>query len=188
MHSIRSSARVSRRFGTKLFAIVAVIAAQAAFFANDMINLRNALDRQRIADQALVAIRNLGTGLVDAETGQRGFLLSGDETYLKPYVIAQREARRTIAAALQATPPDELYTVGVTNGIGMSREFVPHAFDLFAQAAQSADRTQGGLGLGLALVKNLVELHGGHVECSSEGLGMGSQFTVRLPRPRHANE
>lgn len=66
----------------------------------------------------------------------------------------------------------------------MTREFVPQAFDLFAQAARTADRAQGGLGLGLALVKNLVELHGGQVACSSEGLGMGSQFTVRLPRPQ----
>jgi signal transduction histidine kinase len=68
------------------------------------------------------------------------------------------------------------------NGIGMAREFVPQAFDLFTQAERKADRSQGGLGLGLALVKNLVELHGGKVACSSEGLGKGSQFTVWLPR------
>ena len=70
------------------------------------------------------------------------------------------------------------------NGAGMTPEFVPLAFELFAQAARTPDRAQGGLGLGLALVKNLVELHGGQVACSSEGLGKGSQFTVRLPRPQ----
>lgn len=69
------------------------------------------------------------------------------------------------------------------NGVGMAPEFVPQAFELFAQAERTSDRKQGGLGLGLALVKNLVELHGGQVACSSEGLGKGSQFTVRLPRP-----
>ena len=68
------------------------------------------------------------------------------------------------------------------NGVGMSPEFIPHAFELFAQADRTLDRSAGGLGLGLALVKNLVELHGGQVACSSAGLGKGSQFIVTLPR------
>jgi CheY-like chemotaxis protein len=54
-------------------------------------------------------------------------------------------------------------------------------FDLFTQAQRSSDRAQGGLGLGLALVKNLVELHGGAVRCASPGLGQGSSFDVELP-------
>jgi signal transduction histidine kinase len=68
------------------------------------------------------------------------------------------------------------------NGVGMPSEFIPHAFELFAQVEPTSDRAAGGLGLGLALVKTLVELHGGKVACSSEGLGKGSQFTVWLPR------
>lgn len=67
------------------------------------------------------------------------------------------------------------------NGIGMPPEFVPHAFELFAQADRKLDRSAGGLGLGLALVKNLVKLHGGQVACSSAGPGQGSQFIVMLP-------
>ena len=67
------------------------------------------------------------------------------------------------------------------NGIGMAPELLPRVFDLFAQAARTPDRSQGGLGLGLALVKSMVELHGGSVECSSAGIGQGSCFTVRLP-------
>ena len=70
------------------------------------------------------------------------------------------------------------------NGIGMAPEFVPHVFELFAQAEQSCDRSSGGLGMGLALVKSLVELHDGKVACSSEGLGQGSQFTLSLPQHR----
>ncbi len=66
-------------------------------------------------------------------------------------------------------------------GIGMERELTERAFDLFAQAKRSSDRSQGGLGLGLALVRNLVELHGGAVTCASPGLGQGSTFTVTLP-------
>jgi signal transduction histidine kinase len=68
------------------------------------------------------------------------------------------------------------------NGVGMPPEFIPHAFELFSQVAPTSDRAAGGLGLGLALVKSLVELHGGKVACSSEGRGKGSQFTVLLPR------
>jgi signal transduction histidine kinase len=68
------------------------------------------------------------------------------------------------------------------NGIGMAPELIEHAFDLFAQAERTSDRSQGGLGLGLALVKNLVESHGGKVNAFSEGLGCGSTFTVSLAR------
>jgi len=66
-------------------------------------------------------------------------------------------------------------------GIGMEPELTGHVFDLFTQAQRSVDRAQGGLGLGLALVKNLVELHGGTVACTSPGLGRGSTFEVALP-------
>ncbi len=66
-------------------------------------------------------------------------------------------------------------------GIGMDRELTGRVFDLFTQAERSSDRSQGGLGLGLALVKHLVELHGGTVGCSSPGLGKGSTFVISLP-------
>jgi CheY-like chemotaxis protein len=68
------------------------------------------------------------------------------------------------------------------NGIGMAPELVARSFDLFAQAERTSDRASGGLGLGLALVKSLVELHGGTVTCVSDGPGRGSRFTVTLPR------
>ena len=68
------------------------------------------------------------------------------------------------------------------NGIGMTPELVARAFELFAQAERSSDRSQGGLGIGLALVKSLVDLHGGSVRAESAGLGKGSRFVVRLPR------
>ena len=69
----------------------------------------------------------------------------------------------------------------VDNGIGMAPELVARAFDLFAQAERTSDRASGGLGLGLALVRSLVELHGGTVTCESGGPGQGSRFTVNLP-------
>jgi len=66
-------------------------------------------------------------------------------------------------------------------GIGIGPDLLPVVFDLFTQAQRTPDRAQGGLGLGLALVKKLVELHGGAVDAHSGGAGQGSTFTVRLP-------
>jgi signal transduction histidine kinase len=67
------------------------------------------------------------------------------------------------------------------DGIGLPAELIPHVFDLFTQADRSLDRSQGGLGIGLTLVRRLVELHGGEVEARSAGPGRGSEFTVSLP-------
>jgi CheY-like chemotaxis protein len=67
------------------------------------------------------------------------------------------------------------------DGIGMTPEMTKHAFDLFTQAERTSDRASGGLGLGLSLVKSLVELHGGSVGCKSGGLGEGSTFSISLP-------
>jgi len=77
----------------------------------------------------------------------------------------------------------ELVRIGVQDsGIGIAAALQPRVFELFAQAERTPDRAQGGLGIGLALVKSLVELHGGQVACYSAGLGQGSTFTVELPR------
>jgi PAS domain S-box-containing protein len=67
------------------------------------------------------------------------------------------------------------------NGAGISPEFLPHVFDRFRQADASTSRSHGGLGLGLSIVKNLVELHGGYVGAHSAGEGQGSTFVVSLP-------
>jgi PAS domain S-box-containing protein len=95
--------------------------------------------------------------------------------------------------AAKFTPPDghisvETVVRGTTteinvrdDGIGIEPEMTDRVFDLFAQAERTPDRSSGGLGLGLALVKTLIELHGGSVACTSEGVGKGSVFTLRLP-------
>lgn len=66
-------------------------------------------------------------------------------------------------------------------GVGICPEILPHIFDLFTQADRSLAHAQGGLGIGLTLAQRLVEMHGGTITASSEGLGRGSEFTVRLP-------
>jgi PAS domain S-box-containing protein len=67
-------------------------------------------------------------------------------------------------------------------GIGLSAAALPKIFEMFSQVESAVDRTQGGLGIGLALVKGLVALHGGTVEAASAGLGHGSTFVIRLPK------
>ncbi|HSR99510.1 MAG TPA: GAF domain-containing protein [Kofleriaceae bacterium] len=67
------------------------------------------------------------------------------------------------------------------NGIGIVPELLPRVFDLFVQGYRSPERRQGGLGIGLALVQNLVHMHGGSVSASSPGPGGGSEFSIRLP-------
>jgi len=73
------------------------------------------------------------------------------------------------------------------NGKGIATEFLPHVFERFRQADSSVTRVHGGLGLGLAIAQQIVELHGGSVAVSSDGLGQGATFVVRLPIPRHVS-
>ncbi len=69
-------------------------------------------------------------------------------------------------------------------GIGIPPEMLPRIFEMFTQVNRTLDRTQGGLGIGLSLVRGLVQLHGGRIEARSEGIGRGSEFIVRLPQVR----
>jgi PAS domain S-box-containing protein len=83
---------------------------------------------------------------------------------------------------LRATQEDGQIVVSVRdNGIGISAELMPRLFTLFTQDRAAVGRSEGGLGVGLSLVRGIVELHGGHVEVSSEGSKRGSVFTVRMP-------
>jgi PAS domain S-box-containing protein len=75
----------------------------------------------------------------------------------------------------------DLEVVVVDTGVGISPDFLPHVFERFRQADSSTKRNQGGLGLGLAIVSHLVEIHGGTVGVHSAGAGQGASFTVRLP-------
>ena len=71
----------------------------------------------------------------------------------------------------------------IDTGVGIKREFLPHVFDRFRQAEVGAARAHGGLGLGLAIAKQIVELHGGTISVFSDGDGQGSTFRVELPLP-----
>jgi two-component system, chemotaxis family, CheB/CheR fusion protein len=83
-----------------------------------------------------------------------------------------------VAARLE---PDTLVVAIRDTGIGIAPEMIPRVFEMFTQGQRALDRSQGGLGLGLALVRGIVELHGGSVSVQSAGENQGSEFTVRLP-------
>ena len=85
-----------------------------------------------------------------------------------------------IALTVERSGGEAVFRVA-DNGIGISAEMLPKVFELFTQVERSLDRSQGGLGVGLTVVKRLVEMHGGRVEAASSGAGGGSEFTVRLP-------
>ena len=92
-----------------------------------------------------------------------------------------REGSSPLSPDSCSLPPGEWAVLRVRDtGVGIAPEVLPRVFDLFTQAARSLDRSQGGLGIGLALVQRLVEMHGGTVAASST-LGQGSEFVVRLP-------
>jgi PAS domain S-box-containing protein len=105
----------------------------------------------------------------------------------------QQIVRSLLSNALKFTPTggrvrvcldrvgDEARVVVADTGIGIAKEFLPHVFERFRQADSSMTRAYGGLGLGLAIVRELVELHHGRVEVESAGPGAGATFTVRLP-------
>ena len=89
------------------------------------------------------------------------------------------------AVSSTLTASDSMARIAVTDtGSGIDPEFLPRVFERFSQADTSATRRHGGLGIGLALVRHLTELHGGRVHAYSEGVGKGSTFTVELPLPQ----
>jgi signal transduction histidine kinase/ActR/RegA family two-component response regulator len=119
-------------------------------------------------------------------TPDHAVLVRGDLVRLEQVVS------NLVTNAIKYTPAGGSVNVQVTDGnapslvvrdtgIGIENTILPKVFDLFSQAQQGLDRSRGGLGLGLALVKHLVELHDGTVDVTSDGAGQGSVFTVHLP-------
>jgi CheY-like chemotaxis protein/anti-sigma regulatory factor (Ser/Thr protein kinase) len=116
-----------------------------------------------------------------------GLLVLGDVTRLTQVVVnvlsnaaKYTEARGHIRVTGTVVGEQVELRVGDT-GVGISGEMLPRVFELFSQERQTIDRTHGGLGLGLTIVRSLVQLHGGTVEAHSDGVGRGSEFVLRLP-------
>ncbi|NHZ80898.1 response regulator [Massilia sp. CCM 8695] len=167
---------------------------------DDLLDLSRAMSGKILLDKQNVDVAALVSAGLDTfkATGRTAnYLLNvdlqagwvdGDPTRL------EQIATNLIDNALKYTPPGGTIDITVADkgkdivlevrdtGVGISAELLPHVFDVFVQGSITLDRAQGGLGIGLALVRRLVELHGGTVSAHSEGASAGSTFVIRLPR------
>jgi len=156
---------------------------------------RKQLDLSALVAGCLDTFRATGrTAGYDVSTRLAPAWIDGDATRLEQIAV------NLIDNALKYTPDggrieiavgvehDEVILSVLDSGVGIAPDLLPHVFDVFVQGAISIDRAQGGLGIGLALVRRLVELHGGTVGASSTGCGGGSTFTIRLPRTEAAEQ
>ncbi len=145
---------------------------------------------QAIAEAALEATRPLveqGQHTLVLEIAEEEIPLDADPVRLSQVLsnLLSNAAKYTpaqgrIVLSVRADARDAVFEVA-DNGIGMEPDTVDAMFEMFAQSERAHDRAAGGLGIGLALVRNIVELHGGAVVGESEGLGRGSRFIVRIP-------
>jgi signal transduction histidine kinase len=158
--------------------------------ARGKIELR--LERIDVADVVAKAIEMASPLLEEREHDlevevPRGFVVDGDSARLAQIVAnlltnAAKYTEKGGVVAIEASAAGDVAVLTVRDsGIGIAPEMLPRVFDMFAQERQALDRTQGGLGLGLTIVKNLTELHRGTVSVRSEGRNKGSEFVVRLP-------
>jgi PAS domain S-box-containing protein len=129
-----------------------------------------------------------GAGLtLSVESLEGPLWVEGDATRLAQVLgnLLHNAAKFTVAGGrvtVRLAAEGERARITVSdNGLGITPEVLPYVFDTFTQAERSLARTRGGLGLGLALVKGFVELHGGEVWARSQGAGCGTQFTILLP-------
>jgi signal transduction histidine kinase len=151
---------------------------------------RQPLDLRRVVGEAAEQVRPLVDArrhVLTLSLGDTPVMVDGDHTRLVQVVanLLGNAAKYTpeggcIDVELEAADGQAFLAVR-DNGSGIGPDLLPVVFDLFTQGSRTLDRAQGGLGLGLALVRKLVELHGGHVDATSAGPGRGSTFTVTLP-------
>ena len=144
----------------------------AAVFETVVSSLRPAADARSIALRQMPD--DVGDVLADAARLQQIVwnLLSNAIKFTPAGGHVTLAARRTASEVVLTVSDD---------GVGVAPEFLPHVFERFRQAESSEARSHGGLGLGLAIVRQLAELHGGTAEAASDGIGHGATFTIRLP-------
>lgn len=153
---------------------------------------RERLDLAAVIDQAVEIARPLiddGGHTLSVELPPEPVELDGDRTRLAQVFSnlltnAAKYSERGGSIRLRAEVRNHELVVSVRDsGIGIAAEHLPRIFEMFSQVDLAMNRSQGGLGLGLSLVKGLVEMHAGHITATSEGPGRGSEFTVWLPLP-----
>ena len=159
--------------------------------ARGMISLsKQPLEAAEIIDKAVEMVTPLLTQRaqhLDVQVPRTGLRMNADPLRLAQVIanLLDNAAKYTMEGGhvwVTAAREGDLVVIKVRDdGSGITAELLPNVFDLFVQGAQSVARPEGGLGLGLALVKSFVGLHGGTVSAASEGRGRGSEFVVRMP-------
>lgn len=146
---------------------------------------------QRVLQGAELAARTRRTEL-QAELGESALVVDGDATRLEEVfnnlianALKYSEPGAHVRVSSRRDGPRCIVEVSDT-GIGLAPDMLTRVFDLFSQADTSLHRSQGGLGIGLTLVRALIELHGGSISATSEGIGHGSTFVVTLPLSHRA--
>jgi CheY-like chemotaxis protein len=152
--------------------------------------LATPVDLSAVVEEALDAIRPTAAGrgiLLSVDGLARGCTVEGDAERLQQVAwnllsnaIKFTEEGGAVRVELTANHTHATLTVSDT-GRGIEQEFLPHVFERFSQADSSTTRRFGGLGLGLAIVRHIVEVHGGYIAATSAGPGLGSTFRVDLP-------
>ena len=147
---------------------------------------KKVVDLAEAVHQAVAVVNGSAEHSIEVDTEPAG--INVDPTRLEQILvnllsnaIKFTPAGGAIRVSVRAEPDTAVLTVA-DEGIGINPELLPRIFDLFFQGERSAARSEGGLGIGLTLVKTLTELHGGRVEARTGGPGHGSTFVVRLPR------
>jgi two-component system CheB/CheR fusion protein len=156
---------------------------------NERIDLR---DTTRSALEALQPLLAEQDAQLELDIDDQPIVVIGDATRLQQVQAnllsnAAKYSPRGARIRLEVKRDGEQAVIRVAdNGNGIDRDMLPRIFDLFVQGDRSLDRTQSGLGIGLTLLRSLVNLHNGTVEAHSDGVGTGSTFVVRLPLARAA--
>jgi two-component system, chemotaxis family, CheB/CheR fusion protein len=191
----RSSGQAIARAAEGLERIIGDLLDVSAIVAGKVSLKRKPVDLRGVVGAALDAVRSAATRKrVDLSFEHDGVTtVVGDETRLLQVVgnlvgnaVKFTPTGGTVAVELEQTDGTARIRVS-DSGQGIAPDFLPHVFDRFVQADGSNARAHGGLGLGLAIVRDLVRLHGGNVRAESDGPGTGAAFTVELPSaPRRA--
>jgi signal transduction histidine kinase len=195
--SVRRARLIIQRQTVHLSRIVDDLLDLSRAMSGKILLSKKPLDLAHIVTGCLDTFRATGrTSSYDIGTDLPPSWVNGDPTRL------EQIATNLIDNAIKYTPAggrihialehdahaDEIVLTVRDSGCGIASDLLPHVFDVFVQGAITLDRAQGGLGIGLSLVRRLVELHDGKVAASSTGIGSGSTFEIRLPRAEPARD
>lgn len=187
---VRAVTRMMERQTTQLRRLIDDLLEVSRISTGKLVLQRVALDLREVVAMALEACQPLidrGGHAVNVRLPERALWVDGDPARLSQALsnLLNNACKYTpdggrIWVSLQRQDAQAVLCVR-DSGVGLPADMIGRVFDMFAQVNRSLERSQGGLGIGLALVRNLVSMHGGRVTAESPGPGQGSSFTIELP-------